>query len=330
VRIALVLNTRRGDDERQVEYDPPHTVELITRGIEAAGHDCTVLEADETIAERLVRARPKLVFNRSEGIRGESRESHVPAILEMLGIPYVGSGVLTLALCLNKAWTNVFLSAHAVRTPAHTVIVTLADLDRPTPGFPVILKPVAEGSSIGINEENVVADRTAFLQQAGRMLSTYNQPILVEQFVPGREVSVGMLEIPGGGFEVLPPVEVAFDRLPSSVGNVFGQRAKTTYEELDNYLCPAPLDQPLASELEAAALTVCRTLAIRDFARLDFRIDPEGRVYFLEINPLPGMDFDLEAKDFSFFTLMAMRGGYTYDRLIARLLDSACRRHGLT
>lgn len=341
MKVALILNTRQDDSEFHAEYDPVHTVESIRRGIEEAGHEYLFIEGDEEAYERIRSARPDLVFNRSEGIRGESRESHIPAMLEMLGIPYVGSGVLTLALCLNKEWTKQLLRGAGITTPESFLISSAADL-RESPvlehhlPYPMILKPNAEGSSIGINEDNVVEDAAALRNKAIAMMNTYPGAILAEQFIPGREISVGVLgKAPRVGhpaafaaepLEVLPFLEVDFSRLPPEVGNVFGQRAKSTYDDLSHYLCPAPLEAALEKSLRETSLAACRVLGIRDFARLDFRIGTDGVPCFLEVNPLPGMDYDEETKDFSFFIIMALRSGLTYGALVDRLLRSAWSR----
>lgn len=359
MRVALILNTRRDDAELHAEYDPVHTVEAIRRGIEEAGHESVFIEGDEDAYERIRFFRPDLVFNRAEGIRGESRESQIPAMLEMLGIPYVGSDVLTLALCLNKEWTKQLLRGAGIATPESVLIRTGADLHESSLRerrltFPVILKPNAEGSSIGINEDNVVHDESAFLVKARSMMKTYPGAILAEQSIPGREISVGVLgdggapgrpagpigttgaedvreqgpraEFAGEPPEVLPFLEVDFSRLPAAVGNVFGQRAKSAYDDLSHYLCPAPLEATLEEALRETSLAACRVLGIRDFARLDFRIDRTGVPHFLEINPLPGLDYDEEGRDFSFFTIMALRSGLTYSALVGRLLRSAWTR----
>ncbi len=330
MRIALILNTRQNSTEFEVEYDPPHTIELIRHGIEATGHEYVFVEADENVAENLKKARPDLVFNRAEGLRGNSRESHIPAILEMLGIPYVGSNVLTTAVCLNKAWTKKILAYHGILTPQFEVVSSLSEVEHLTFRFPVILKPNEEGSSMGINEDNVVHDQDALRKKITQMLDEYSQPILIEQFIRGREFSVGALGRPGQDMEVLPIIEVDFSKLPPVVGNVFGQRAKTIYDGLDHYICPAQIPDRLRQSLESITIRACKVLEVVDFARLDFRMDEHGDIYFLEINPLPGMDFDLEHNDFSFYPYMAMKAGYSYDELIRRILSSACSRYGMT
>ncbi|MFX1250559.1 MAG: ATP-grasp domain-containing protein [Promethearchaeota archaeon] len=328
MKIALILNTRRDSSEFQVEYDPPHTVELIKQGIKETGHEYVFVEADENLLTNLQRLKPDLVFNRAEGIRGESRESHVPAILEMLNIPYVGSNVLTTAICLNKAWTKKILLYHNLPTPKFSVIKNISEVDSTVDfNFPVILKPNEEGSSVGINEDNVVHTREQLKEKLTHMIREYEQPILVEEFIQGREFSVGILGQPNSQLEVLSIIEIDFSRLPPEVGGVFGQRAKTTYDDLDHYICPAKIPLELKQRLETLTLQICEVLEIKDFCRLDFRMTNQGKIYFLEANPLPGMDFDLENKDFSFYPYMAMNTGYSYNQLIFRILESACSRY---
>ena len=327
--VALVLNTRTDESEFQVEYDPPNTIDLIRHGIEAAGHEYVFIEADIHVLERLQEAKPDLVFNRSEGVRGESRESHVPSFLEMLGIPYIGANVLTTAVCLNKGWTKKILAYHGIQTPLFHIISGLDEARELDFRFPVILKPNEEGSSVGVNEDNVVRNMDQLEKKLSSMLKEYEQPILAEGFIEGREFSVGILGRSEGPPEVLPILEVDFSRMPQAEG-VLGQRAKTIYDALDHYVCPALIDDELKARIERITLEVCNHLEVRDFARIDFRMDQNGEIFFLEINPLPGMDFDPEEQDISFYPYMAMAAGFSYDDLIRRLIESAASRYGLT
>jgi D-alanine--D-alanine ligase len=328
MRIALVLNTRHAETEFEVEYDPPHTIELIKHGIEETENEYVFVEADENFAENIKKAKPDLVFNRAEGLRGDSRESHVPAILEILDIPYVGSNVLTTAICLNKAWTKKALLYHGISTPKFYVCGNLQEAEGINKGFPYILKPNEEGSSIGITEENLVQDKTQLHTRLKQMLDEYHQPILVEQFIEGREFSTGLLGRAGGDPEVLAILEIDFSKFPE-VGGVFGQRAKTVLDSLDHYVCPAKIPEELKSTLEQLSRDIWYALDAKDFARIDFRMNSEGELFFLEINPLPGMDLDTEENDLSFYPYMAMKTGYSYDMLVRRLLESACSRYGL-
>ncbi|MDH5374310.1 MAG: ATP-grasp domain-containing protein [Candidatus Bathyarchaeota archaeon] len=328
MRIALILNTRRAESEFEVEYDPPHTVELIKHGILATGHEYLFIEADENFVENIKALKPDLVFNRAEGLRGDSRESHVPAILEMLGIPYVGSNVLTTAIGLNKAWAKKVLLYHGISTPKFYVCKSDQEAERIREGFPYILKPNEEGSSMGITEENLVYSKTQLHTRLKQMIEEYQQPILIEQFIQGREFSTGLLGQPGQDPEVLSILEIDFSKFPE-VGGIFGQRAKTVLDSLDHYICPAQIPKELEKLLERLSIDVWHALDVKDFARIDFRMSNKGKLFFLEINPLPGMDFDTEENDLSFYPYMAMKSGYTYDELIRRLLESACARYGL-
>jgi D-alanine--D-alanine ligase len=328
MRIALVLNTRHAETEFEVEYDPPQTIELIKHGIVATGHEYVFVEADENFAENIKAAKPDLVFNRAEGLKGDSRESHVPAILEMLEIPYVGANVLTTAICLNKAWTKKVLLYQDIFTPKFYVCKNLQEAKKITEGFPYILKPNEEGSSIGITEENVVHDKTQLHTRLKQMLVEYQQQILIEQFIEGREFSTGLLGRAGEVPEVLAILEIDFSKFPE-VGGVFGQRAKTVLDSLDHYICPAQIPEKLKNTLERLSRDIWYALDAKDFARIDFRMNGAGKLFFLEINPLPGMDFDTDENDLSLYPYMAMKSGYSYDELIRRLLESACSRYGL-
>jgi D-alanine--D-alanine ligase len=328
MRIALVLNTRQTETEFEVEYDPPHTIELLKHGIEKTENEYIFVEADENFALNIKKAKPDLVFNRAEGLRGSSRESHIPAILEMLDIPYVGSNVLTTAICLNKAWTKKTLLYHEISTPNFYVCEKLQEAEIINKGFPYLLKPNEEGSSIGITEENLVYSKPQLHTKLKKMISEYNQPILVEQFIEGREFSTGLLGRPNKDPEVLAILEIDFSKFPE-VGGVFGQRAKTVLDSLEHYICPAQIPEKLKKTLEQLSCNIWYALDVKDFARIDFRMNSQGELFFLEINPLPGMDFDTKENDLSFYPYMAMKSGYTYDMLVRRLLESACNRYGL-
>ncbi len=329
MKVALVLNTRMDESEFEVEYDPPHTIEMIKHGIESSGHEYIFIEADENFLESVKKVKPDIVFNRAEGIRGESRESHIPAILEMLGIPYVGANVLSTAVCLNKGWTKKFLAFHNILTPQFHILSNVRQVNNLEFKYPIILKPNEEGSSVGINEDNVVTEKKHLVKKLSAMLKEYKQPILAEQFIQGREFSVGVLDGLGPKPEVLAILEIDFSKFPAEVAGVFGQKAKTIYEGLDHYVCPAKIPKDLKKKIERVSIEICRLLEIPDFARIDFRMDDDENLYFLEINPLPGMDFDPDNQDISFFPYMAMKSGYTYDQLIQKLIDSAARRYGL-
>jgi len=325
--VALVCNTRRADSEFEVEYDPPDTIEKIMRGIKYAGHDPFFVEADEDSYEKLKKQRPDIVFSRAEGIRGESRESHIPAFLEMLGIPYVGSNVLTTAIALDKAMTKVVLSFHGVNTPRFQLFEKKdAPLDPSLP-FPTILKPNREGSSMGIDTDNVVYDERSLRRKLTQMLTKYKEPILAEEFIEGREFSVGLLG--NENLRVLPILEIDFSKFPKEVGTVYGQRAKTVLDSSANYVCPALVLEEERERIGEMARRSFFALGCRDFARVDMRMNSSGEIFVLEINPLPGLDYNTEEDELSFYPIMAKAAGMDYSEMIKQILDAAIERYNL-
>jgi len=331
LRVALICNTRHHEDEFQVEYDPPDTIEKIKRGIEYAGHEFLFIEGDEEAYENLKKLKPDIVFNRAEGIRGESRESHIPAFCEMLGIPYIGSAILTTAIGLDKPMTKVVLEFYGIQTARFQVLSTRDEPLDPRLRFPLILKPSHEGSSMGINIDNVVYGEESLRKKLEEMLETYNQPILVEEFIDGREFTVGVLGNFGPGEEprVMPILEVDFSRFPKELGNVLGQKAKTVFDSSKNYICPARIPDDLRRRLEEISKKAYRVLNCKDFARLDFRMDKRGDLYFLEVNPLPGIDYNVEKDELSFYPMMAYAAGMDYNEMTKQVLEAAMKRYGL-
>ncbi len=314
-----------------MEYDPPETIEKIKAGVEYAGHEFLFIEADEEAYENLRRLRPDIVFNRAEGVRGESRESHVPAFCEILGIPYVGSGVMTTAICLDKPTTKMILEFHGVKTSPFQVFKEPGEPVHPQLRFPLILKPSHEGSSMGINWDNVVRSEEELKSKLAEMLEAYRQPILVEEFIDGREFTVGVLgnNGPGEAPIVLPILEVDFSLFPKELGNVLGQKAKTVFDNSQNYVCPAKIPEDLRRRLEEVSVRAFRALDIKDWVRFDWRMDPDGELYFLEANPLPGIDYNVDKDELSFYPMMACAAGMDYSEMVKRVLEAAMRRYGL-
>jgi len=304
---------------------------LVKHGIEAAGWEYIHIEADETCYETLKRERPDIVFNRAEGIRGESRESQIPAFCEMLGIPYTGPGIMSSAICLDKPTTKKVLEWHGIKTAPFTV---LYEEDEPIPKklrYPLILKPSHEGSSMGINIDNVVYDEKQLRKKLAEMLKVYKQGILAEEFIDGREFSVGTV----GNFigdetpRILPIFEMDFSKFAPELGTVLGQKAKTIYDTSANYICPAKIPAKLKKEIEETTLKAVKILQAYDSARLDFRYNARGELYFLEINPLPGIDADASVDDFSFYPFMWLRGGWSFDDMVREVISAGLKRYGI-
>jgi len=326
--VALVCNTRITDDEFQVEYDPPDTIEKIEHAIRSAGHNFIFIEADETAYDELRKFRPDIAFNRAEGIRGESRESHIPAILEMLNIPYVGSNILTTAIALDKGTTKKILSFHGIKNARFQVFEYFNEPFVHELSFPLILKPNHEGSSVGIDTDNVVNDAADFRKKLTEMLRKYKEQILVEEFIEGREFSVGILGN-GNKLRVLPILEIDFSKIPADVGTVYGQKAKTIFDTPLAHICPAKISDSLREKIEQISIQTYNALNCYDFARIDLRMKASEELFILEVNTLPGLDYNLEENEISFYPVMAFAAGMNFDEMIQEILQAAIDRYQL-
>jgi D-alanine-D-alanine ligase len=280
------------DADAYAEWDDAETILAVANALSHKGEVC-LAEADRRFPERIRRLAPDLVFNIAEGARGPSREAQVPAVLEMLGVPYTGSDPLTLALCLDKARAKEVLSYHGVPTAGFAVVETPAELAAAaTVPAPVLVKPLYEGSSKGIRDDQLVRDPAGVAPCVRRVLERYTQPVIVEQFLPGREFTVAVLGN-GPALRLLPPVEIRFDGLPPGANPIYSWEAKWVWDRPDAPLqvfdCPARLDPAEAEALERVCRDAVRVLRLRDWARIDLRQDAAGTPHVLEVNPLPGV-----------------------------------------
>lgn len=318
------------EDDQYAEWDDEETILAVANAL-ATRHRVVLLEATASLADRVRKVHPDLVFNIAEGAAGVSREAQVPALLEMLGIPYTGSDPLTLALCLDKAWTKAILATHGVPTAPFAVVDSLASLSSAsTVPLPAMVKPMYEGSSKGIKDDQLVADQAVLLDRTQRVLQEYQQPVLIEAFLPGREFTVGILGN-GPSLRVLPPVEIRFDAFPSQANRIYSWEAKWVWDRpedpLDVFQCPADLTDTERSTIDALCRDVARVLRIRDWARIDIRMDAAGIPNIIEINPLPGILPDPKAN--SCYPKAARTMGLSYDEMICAVADAAIQRLGL-
>ena len=214
MRVAYAFNVQQEVEEAEAEFDTPETIDYVAGLLEELGHEVERLDAGLPVVafvERLASSRPELVFNTAEGREGCFREAIFPSLYEELGIPYTGSGPWTCAITLDKRLTKILAAAAGVRTPAALLVQAAEDLDGLAPAPPLIVKPNFEGSSMGIRESAVVEDADEARRLAESALERFPDGVLVEQFVPGRDVSVAFLEPYG----VLAGVEYEFaDRAP--------------------------------------------------------------------------------------------------------------------
>ncbi|MBI4283670.1 MAG: ATP-grasp domain-containing protein [Chloroflexi bacterium] len=310
-----------GPDDALEEYDSPRTVELVAAALVAEGHSVIRLGGGVSFLDNIQRERVNIVFNIAEG-RGNyrSREAQLPSILEMLNIPYTGSDPQCLAICLDKPVTKKLVQAEGISTPRWRVIASVEELTGTSWNefpFPAIIKPAYEGSSKGIRLTSLAYGANQAVEEARRILDCYQQPVMVEEFIDGDEVTVGVL---GNS----PPKVLGIMRvLPRSQDEyfIYSLEVKRDYLNLVDYECPAQLEERVTEQIVNSSLKVFQTLGCRDFARVDFRVSHRGTPYFLEINPLPGLG------SYSDLVIMAQMMGWTHQELIAAVLNAALGRY---
>jgi D-alanine-D-alanine ligase len=333
LRIGFTFNVKPGAsapdvDDRYAEWEDEETIAGVEAALARAG-EVIRLEASDDLPFRLKDARPDIVFNIAEGLTGPNRESHVPAICEFWSMPYTGSDPLTLALCLDKGRTKEILSHHGIPTAPFTVVAGPEELD----GFaawPAIVKPLHEGSSVGITRTSYCRSRTEVRRAIEGVVARYRQPALVEGYLGGREFTCAIL---GNGNEAraLPIVEINFAALPKDAVPIYSYEAKWIWdrpeEPLDIFRCPAQIDAELAAAIERTSLAAYRVLRCRDWARIDLRCDERGVPHVLEVNPLPGIHPDPAMH--SCLPKAARAAGLDYPEMILSVLRAGAARHGL-
>jgi D-alanine-D-alanine ligase len=271
-----------------------------------------------------------IVFNIAEGLHGVSREAQIPAILELLQIPYTGSDPLTLAICLDKSRAKEILSYYKIPTPSFQVVHTVSAIQRGRIPFPAIVKPLHEGSSKGIFNSSVVHDRSELERETVKVIRRYNEPALIEEYLSGREFTVAILGN-GNDLTVLPIVEIKFDALPEDIVPIYSYEAKWILDRpespLEIFECPAQVEDQLRHEIESVCRSAYTVLRCRDWCRIDVRLDDRGTPHVLELNPLPGIL--PKPEDNSCFPKAARAAGIEYNQLIQTVLALAAKRYRL-
>ncbi len=319
IRVGFTYNVKRtqaGDDE--AEWDPPETIIAIANALARQGHIVVHLEATPDLPRVLAEADVDLIFNIAEGVEGRNREAQVPALCELLGIPYTGSDSATLAIALDKALGKKVLMQHDILTPKFQLMESARERLSADMKFPLIVKPNAEGSSKGIDAKNVVDTEEELRAAVKICVEKYRQPALVEEYIAGREFTVGLLGDKRP--RVLPPMEIKFKK-KDNLRPVYDYGVKQEWEEHVYYECPAKLTEAEQKAMEKIARATFWALDCRDVARVDLRMDAEGRIYVLEVNPLPGL-----TPDYSDLVLIAKAIGMEYDQLIAEIMTGGLRR----
>ncbi|GAB4164618.1 MAG: hypothetical protein Tsb0017_03010 [Geothermobacteraceae bacterium] len=341
MHIALACNMRADGEKDQppssgaqtatdlyAEWDDAQTIQAVASAL-ASRHQVSVVQADPDAFEIFRRLRPDLVFNMAEGLHGASREAQIPAMLEMLQIPYTGSDPLTLGICLDKYRTKEILGYHRIPTPAFALVESPEQVPAEL-RYPLMVKPPLEGSSKGITDSSLVHNADELAREIRRIRSNYGQPSLVEEFLRGREFTVALLGN-GSALRVLPIVEIDFATLPAGANPIYSYEAKWLWDSedapLDIFHCPAPLDPPLRRAIEDLCRKAFHHLGCRDWCRIDVRLDRDGAPQIIEVNPLPGVLPRPEQN--SCFPKAARAAGLTYEEMINEVVNAACARLGL-
>jgi D-alanine-D-alanine ligase len=351
MRVALLANLKKNaptwpgmSPDQWDDLDSEKTIEAISAALRAGGHQVTFLEGDTNLVEALPKTKPDICFNICEGHFGDGREAQIPSILEMMRIPYTGSQVLTLALALDKPMTKRILTYHGLPTPNFQSFERLDEQLDPAMTYPLFVKPSREGTGMGVSAESVVHDERQLKTQLRRIFERYDETALVEQFIEGREVTVGLVgnlfspvarRIPDDenarrisrGLHFFPALEVDKNAYPDEEKGIYTSRIKVDLVDDYHYICPAELTPAQVEQLNWLTAATFRVMGCYDVARSDFRLDASDnhKPYILEINPLPGLN-----PEYSDLCIEARADGWSYESLVNRILDEAIERYGLS
>jgi D-alanine-D-alanine ligase len=326
MEVALVFNLKKKIENKPADYfsefDSLDTINAIKRALESKGHQVTPVELNKDILGYFKRHKFDLVFNIAEGNGTRLRESELPAILDLLGIPYTGSSAFTLALALDKAMTKKVLRYDNIPTPNFQVFLTGKEELNPCLNFPLIVKPNREGSAKGISASSVVCDKKSLFERIENVIYNYKQEALVEEFIQGKELTVGILE--NGVFNVLPILEIDFSTCSKNSGEYFySWRMKEFQGNIPlgltpTFYCPARLSQEVERRVKEIALKAHKSLNCWGVSRTDIRLNKDDIPYVLEVNPLPGLD-----PQESNLPMIAKAAGIEYEELIEAILQTA-------
>ena len=331
-RVGLTFNARPDDNIPEsnnvsLEYDEPETIFAIRDALQSGGYKVVMLEADQDLIEKLKQNQVDFVFNIAEGIQGESRESHIPAMLEMMGIPYTGAGVLSQAITLSKTRTKEILTYYKIPTPKYQSFSSSTQKWEKKLRYPVIVKPDGEGSSVGITNESVVLNEKSLRQQVEKIIQNFPGPALAEEFCSGREFTVGILG--NNPPKVLPIIEVTFDHLPSNMVKMDSYESKWVFDNLNNIndplICPAKISPKLKRIIENIAFKTYAVLGCVDLCRIDIRMNKKGIPNVLEVNALPGLNPNPSFH--SRFPYACNKAGISFEEMILLIFQAGIDRY---
>lgn len=346
-RVALLANLKKNAprfegmaEDQWDDLDSEHTIEALVEGIRSGGHTCEFLEGNISLVDTLRQFKPDICFNICEGHFGDAREAQVPALLEMMRIPYTGSKVLALSLALDKPMTKRVLTYHELPTPTFQALERADDPLNEDMVFPLFVKPSREGTGMGVSSKSIVHNEEELREQVAYIIARYKQTALVEQYIEGREVTVGLVGNLAGpaarrlpededsplmqqGLHFLPPMEVNLKPF-FDTDVVYSNRLKVALADQLEYLCPAPITPEQLSDLNWYTAAVFRVTGGLDVSRVDYRLDAHDnwKPYILEINPLPGL-----SPGISDLVIEAAAQGIEHAQLVNMILETALRRY---
>lgn len=307
--------------DANAEFDHPSTIDVIAAAIESRGFKTKKIGNASSVLSKIDNLGVDIVFNISEGVvTGRNRESQVPILLEMVGIPFVGADAFTLGATLDKVMAKKIFIAEDIPTPRFFEVKSTDELKNTDHcKFPLIVKPRFEGSSKGLTENSRVENMGELKNQVEHIINIYKQPALIEEFISGQEFTVAV--IGNDPAQVMPVVQIKIDgRL--KLEDKFYTFARITSDRLE-YVCPAHIGSDLSKKLSDLALKTYKAVECRDFGRVDFRVDHDGNPYVLEINPLPSLSTE------DIFVTVAKVMGMSYEEMIGKILNSALKRYDL-
>lgn len=344
-RVAVIANVKGetsvaldAPGDAGAEFDKVETIQAIQAAIESDGHTTVFLPADSKLPYRLRDFCPDICFNIAEGAGGDGREAQVPALLEMLNIPYTGSRVVANAIGLDKTMTKRLWKEAGLPTAPFQEFVTGAEPLDPAMTFPMFVKPAREGTGMGMDSGSIVYDERSLRRRVAWVIRDYHQPALVETFLPGREFTIGILGRSDAarfshlhhfysedGFHRFQVLEV--DNNNTATPGVYGYTTKTLHDGdagVPAFICPAPISATFADELREIAIRAHLAVNATDVSRVDIRLDAAGKPRLLEINTLPGL-----SPGFSDLCVIANAEGLSYTDLILEILYLGGSRYGL-
>jgi D-alanine-D-alanine ligase len=320
------------------DFDSIETMNALRAAMETDGHSTVFIEADRNLPFALRDATPDIVFNMAEGLGGDAREAQVPALLEMLGIPYTGSRVLTNGISLDKTLTKRIWRDRRLPVAPFQEFLVGDESIRPELKFPLFVKPAREGTGMGVDMNAIVNNEKELRERVQYIINAYQQPALVETFLPGREFTVGLLGRADSklysrhpewyekdGFHRFPILEL--DATRSTNPWVYTHEAKSKDvgpEDAPGFFCPAQVDAELEKKLKYLALRAHLLLNTLDVSRTDIRLDEEGNPRIIEINTLPGL-----TPDYSDLCLQSNAEGIKYEDLVLEILYLGASRWGM-